>query len=311
MPLSGGGSRLTDLTVTFADGTSYHNNVDFKPRPRPACGVGSVPRPNYDLAVSIRGVPPKADAGASLRYETRVANVGTQASPRRLLNFEFQDTSDDYDFFPIERVTVPPLLPGESRTFVGTASDNAVRQAEDLRSFAIPVFFVGSEGVATLKASVPAYDQDHTNNVASKRTEISVGSVRTVPRCASTGAAAAGNGCTLPARKPPILRGTASGKVRRVQVAVVRRSPEVTPAGSGCQWLSNRRGKFRQVAATDGQCLDGIWLDAEGKRSWELELASRLPAGDYVVYSRGIMPSGGIEASGRSPRDNRLEMTLR
>jgi hypothetical protein len=96
------------------------------------------------------------------------------------------------------------------------------------------------------------------------------------------------------------VRGTASGPVSRVDVAVVR------VRRSACRSLTptGRLAKKARPAGRTG-CTAGRFLQATGTTSWALRLRHRLPAGRYVVFARARSAVGA-----KSPVA-RITMTLR
>jgi uncharacterized delta-60 repeat protein len=84
------------------------------------------------------------------------------------------------------------------------------------------------------------------------------------------------------------ISGAASGPVRRVEVAVVRRS------GRRCLALRSTAGRFARAA-----CGTPRWLRASGTRRWSLTLRRKLARGRYEVLVRAVGTGGRVGATVR------------
>jgi PKD domain len=94
------------------------------------------------------------------------------------------------------------------------------------------------------------------------------------------------------ARRLRRLRGTASGPVALVQLALVRTS-------GGCRRLrASGRLTAARPAGRSG-CRRGRFLKARGTRNWNFRLRRRLPAGRYTVWARARSASGATSRVAR------------
>jgi hypothetical protein len=113
-------------------------------------------------------------------------------------------------------------------------------------------------------------------------------------------------------RRLRYFRGTASGPVARVEVAVVRllggakASAAATRTRALCRSLAST-GRLLATARRAGAtgCRPVRYLKARGTRRWSLRLRRGLPAGRYAVWARAR------SASGAKSRVARVVMTLR
>jgi hypothetical protein len=101
------------------------------------------------------------------------------------------------------------------------------------------------------------------------------------------------------ARRLASLRGTASGPVSRVEVAVVqvlrrpRGAPVATRTRAACSSLGLTGRLSRKLRrATRTGCAARLFLKAGGTKRWTLRLRRRLPPGSYVVWARAKSASG-------------------
>jgi hypothetical protein len=99
------------------------------------------------------------------------------------------------------------------------------------------------------------------------------------------------------------LRGTASGPVSRVDVAVVRvlRRPQGAPVATRTRAACSSLGPTGRLSrrlrrATRTGCAAARFLKASRTKSWTLRLRHRLPAGRYVVFARARSASGAKSA---------------
>jgi PKD domain len=95
------------------------------------------------------------------------------------------------------------------------------------------------------------------------------------------------------------LRGTASGPVSRVDVAVVRvlRRPQGAPVATRTRAACSSLGPTGRLSrrlrrATRTGCAATRFLKASRTKSWTLRLRHRLPAGRYVIFARARSASG-------------------
>ena len=80
-------------------------------------------------------------------------------------------------------------------------------------------------------------------------------------------------------------------RLERVQIAVLRR-------GKGCRWLSSAAGDLRVVdTGPKGACNQPVWITADGRSKWHLELRKALPPGRYVLLTRAVLKNGVAEAA--------------
>ncbi|HWT91745.1 MAG TPA: Ig-like domain-containing protein, partial [Solirubrobacteraceae bacterium] len=115
---------------------------------------------------------------------------------------------------------------------------------------------------------------------------------RTAPTLRLTGGGVAALRAT---KRRPTLRGTATdkgctgAKVRRIQVALQRKS------GKTCQAVgtTGKPGKRRS-------CTRVTWLTAKGTTSWRLTLKRKLPTGTYVLRIRARDAAGNASKTTRS-----------
>lgn len=107
------------------------------------------------------------------------------------------------------------------------------------------------------------------------------------------------------------LSGSASGgrgtkadakglRVSRVEVAVRK-------LGSGCRWLSGKRGKF---VSKQGTCTPSGWQAASGRGSWRFSMRA-LPKGRYEAYSRVVTANGFREGRFSGADGNRRTFRVR
>ena len=152
---------------------------------------------------------------------------------------------------------------------------------------------VGTQAPVALRASATG-DVNAANDAATVQAlVVGVGDsdVRGHGALRFSGTARGGTGTLAPKRLRP----------SRVDVAVLRRG------GAGCGWLRSRRGDFaagRPLAA--GDCTGRRWVRATGRRRWRVELAQRLPAGRYVLFSRTTIDAGMAEARFSKADRNRV-----
>lgn len=121
---------------------------------------------------------------------------------------------------------------------------------------------------------------------------------RTAPTLRLTGGTAALRGAVkgrAARKRKPTLRGTAAdkgcagAKVRRIQVALQRKS------GKRCQAVrtSSRPGRR-------GSCTRVAWLTAKGTTSWRLTFKRKLPKGTYVLRVRARDAAGNASKTTRT-----------
>ena len=101
------------------------------------------------------------------------------------------------------------------------------------------------------------------------------------------------------ARRLASLRGTASGPVSRVEVAVVRlfQGARASAASAGARVACASLSATGRLAtpprrALRSRCRPGRYLKAGGTRRWTLRLRRRLPPGRYAVWARARSASG-------------------
>jgi uncharacterized delta-60 repeat protein/uncharacterized repeat protein (TIGR01451 family) len=143
---------------------------------------------------------------------------------------------------------------------------------------------------ATARSDTPEPEPNHFPNSASDTIDVYAvpdSNIRSVGAEAVAGSAGASGRGSRHVRASDFEPGLA--RLRRVDVAILRRSSR------GCQWLRERRARFRSFPAEDGRCPPRIWLQARGTRRWRLALARRLAPGRYTVYTRAVNGAGVAE----------------
>ena len=139
------------------------------------------------------------------------------------------------------------------------------------------------------------------------------------PGCGRGGSVrTSGAGCNtkprrIPAGTRPVFSGSARG-AKAVDVAILRVERGVSAAGrrnAVCEWLASRGGRFVAGLSDGKQCLrPAALLTARGAGRWKLALRRPLPAGRYLMLTRGRGP-GSVYESSFSERDgNRIELIV-
>lgn len=101
----------------------------------------------------------------------------------------------------------------------------------------------------------------------------------------------------VPARHLLKFRGTAgpTGKVKKVQIALLRVNPRLIKKENHCLWLRSSKSKFTKKRATKGKCVSQHWLRTRGKEYWAYTMRRRLPRGKYVLYVRVTAIDGTVQ----------------
>jgi hypothetical protein len=285
----------------------------------PAGGGGNAA--HCDWTVAFVSSEATAMAGSELTYKIEVRNGGTATCPDDTLTVRTnQDTAAGREAYLADAKSghvgtpaglgeeVPSLAPAESTVFTVVSWSGTIDGPS--------LFGSAPTGLLTLTATMPADDDAGSDEAASSTTDLEfLGASRANSPCAAPhpAAALAATTCALPAAKLHSFNGTASGHVRRVQIALGRLGRGLRFAGAGgrCSWLRNARAQFTRKPATGRRCGQATWLNAKGTRHWQFALRRKLPAGRYVLYTRPVTTGDAPEAGFSASRHDKQAFTLR